>query len=283
MKYGEKWPEYKRQWDSMKINPDREKAFLSFAKFAISHERIYQRIEAATVKKDVPLTGVPWAMIACIHWRESGGDFDTHLANGQPLSQRTTIAPVGLGPYTGSDAFFDGAVAALDHEGFREVIDWRLEKILYQLESYNGRGYEMRGLPSAYLWGGTNIQRPGKFGGYVGGVFVDNHFFPDVIDGQLGCAGMLATMMTIDLSIQFARETPMGVVEPPITPPGPIQGPLPPAAPLPPRTPTPTPVAVPAYVQAMLDRRVALAAEVKKLQAEDADLDAAIKIISHIK
>jgi lysozyme family protein len=270
--YGQKWPTYRDQWDAMKINADRTKAFESFARFAFKNSTIYQRIAAA-------FDMMPWSMIACIHWRESGGDFDTHLANGQPLNRETTIEPAGLGPFTGPDAFFNGAVAALKHEHFDKVIDIAvLEKVLFYLEAYNGRGYEFRNLPSAYLWGGTSIQRPGKFGGMVNGRFVDNHFDPDIMDGQLGCAGMLATMMHMDPALALRREREsLGRPEDPVKiGPRPIDNPEPPPAPKP-VTP-PAPAAPGSELQAMLDRQKEIADEVVKLQAESAELQVAIDI-----
>jgi lysozyme family protein len=62
------------------------------------------------------------------------------------------------------------------------------------LEEYNGLGYAAHGVPSAYVWSGTDQ--------YVSGKFVADHVYrAGVIDVQEGCAPLLATMMAIDPSI----------------------------------------------------------------------------------
>src|SRR6185295_1862273 len=105
------------------------------------------------------VTGVPWYMIALIHLRESDNDFSKSLAQGDPWNRRSKHIPIS-GPFR---SFADSAVWSLRHDGLTSVRDWRLEKQLYYQEIYNGTGYDNRGLPSPYLWGGTNVQRPGKF------------------------------------------------------------------------------------------------------------------------
>ena len=71
--------------------------------------------------------------------------------------------PPGRGPFTGPNAFVDGAVDAIKIEGWGSVIDWRLEKQLYYMLLFNGIGSELWGHPSSYVWGGSNIQQPGKW------------------------------------------------------------------------------------------------------------------------
>jgi lysozyme family protein len=153
---------------------------------------------------------VTWPHIAVLHRRESDADFDTYLGNGEPLNRVTRLVPKGRGPFTGPDAFEKGAIDALHLDGLDEVPDWRLEKILYYCEVFNGAGYANRGLPSPYVWGGTNQQRPGKY-------VADGVFDPNTMDRQPGCAPILAMIAKLDPSVKFVRETPMGV-EPPSTP-----------------------------------------------------------------
>lgn len=199
MRYSQRWPEYAHLWDTMTINQDREHEFQQLAEFAYDHKAVYQDIEASS--------DVPWPMTAVIHRRESNANFSRYLGNGQRLNQVTTIAPRGRGPFTGPNAFKDGALDAFKVDGLSSVPDWRLEKILYYLELYNGFGYANRGLPSPYLWGGTNIQKPGKYGTYVNGHFVDNAFDPHIMDSQPGCAPLLSMITKVDPSVQFIRES----------------------------------------------------------------------------
>jgi hypothetical protein len=68
------------------------------------------------------------------------------------------------------------------------------------LEQYNGLGYAGRGLPSPYVWSGTDQYHTGKY-------IHDGVFDPNEVDQQLGCAGILMAMMQIDPSITFAGAT----------------------------------------------------------------------------
>src|SRR5687767_12868602 len=72
-----------------------------------------------------------------------------------------TCVPRGRGPFKSWEAGAYDALVTL--KKLNKVIDWRLEKILYHSERYNGWGYHFRGLPSPYIWGGSTIQRRGKF------------------------------------------------------------------------------------------------------------------------
>jgi lysozyme family protein len=197
MRYSAKWPEYAKQWDAMRINKDRIAYFEHIANYAISHKARYQRIELRTTSGRA---GVKWYHIALLHRRESDANFDTYLGNGQSLYRVTTLVPTGRGPFKGPAAFEDGAVDALRIDGLTTVIDWRLEKILYYCEIYNGTGYDSRGKPSPYIWGGTNIQKAGKY-------VADRVYKPNVWDTQPGCAPMLWMIAKLDKSVVFDRET----------------------------------------------------------------------------
>ena len=192
MRYSEIWPRYAKWWDQMKINDDRVAGFKDEALFACNHKLFYQDVERAT--------GVPWAMIAVIHRRESDANFGTYLGNGQPLSQRTTEVPAGRGPFLGPDAFVDGAKDAIAVEGWGAITDWRLEKQLYYCLLFNGIGSESWGHPSSYIWGGTNIQQPGKW-------IRDHVWSSTVMDPQPGCAPLLLSISQLDSSVLLTRET----------------------------------------------------------------------------
>ncbi len=192
MRYGLKWPEYRDQWDRMTILPSQQSQIDHDARVAMQNKARYQAIEIKT--------GVPWYMLAALHRRESGADFTTYLGNGEPLNRVTRLVPKGRGPFTGPDAFEKGAIDALKLDGLSSVKDWRLEKSLYYCEIFNGTGYNNRGLPSPYVWGGTNIQRRGKY-------VADGHFDPDIMDKQPGVAPLIYTISKLDPTIKFIRET----------------------------------------------------------------------------
>lgn len=189
MRYSEIWPRYAKYWDAMKIKPTQAAEFAREAKFALDHKAQYQQVEIAT--------GVPWALVAVIHRREGNADFATYLGNGQSLSRKTTIVPKGRGPFPN---FLVGAIDALKVDGLTSIKDWRLEKQLYYCAVFNGWGYEMRGLPSPYVWGGTSVQKPGKY-------VADHVFKPKVWDTQPGCAPLLWSIAQLDPTVKFTRET----------------------------------------------------------------------------
>ena len=69
--------------------------------------------------------------------------------------------------------------------------DWSIGGALTELEQYNGLGYASRGVPSPYLWAGTNQYKSGKY-------VRDGVYDPHAVDSQPGCAGLLLAMMELD-------------------------------------------------------------------------------------
>lgn len=188
MTYGQKWPLIAKSWDNMVIGADRTGEFKKLAMFAIANKARYQHIEQ--------MTNVPWAMVAALHRRESNANFNTYMGNGEPLNRVTRLVPKGRGPFK---SFEDGAIDAFQLDGLDKVKDWRLEKMLWYCEKYNGMGYEKRGLRSPYVWAGTNQQQRGKFTG-------DGVFDSSVMDSQPGCAGIIYAINKFDPSVQLSRE-----------------------------------------------------------------------------
>jgi lysozyme family protein len=140
-------------------------------------------------------TGVPWFFIAVVHEREASQNWNTQLGQGDPLDRVSVHVPRGRGPF---NTWEDGAVDALVNcQPFAaRNKDWSVGPLLALLEEYNGLGYAMRGIPSPYVWSGTDQYRSGKY-------VRDGVYDPDAVDQQLGCAGLLMTMMKLDQSIKF--------------------------------------------------------------------------------
>ncbi len=189
MRYSLKWPQYAAEWDRMAINRSREAEFHNLAQFAIDHKDQYAAVEKAT--------GVPYPMVAVLHRRESDANFSTYLGNGDSLFHRTVHVPRGRGPF---NSFLAGAKDALHLDGLDAVIDWRIEKILYWCEIFNGTGYNNRGIPSPYIWGGSNIQARGKY-------VRDGVWSPSAWDMQPGCAPILQQIAVLDPTVKYVRET----------------------------------------------------------------------------
>lgn len=131
-------------------------------------------------------TGVPWDVIGVIHYRESSGDFAGVLHNGQKIigtGKKTTLVPKGRGPFS---TWEQAAIDALAncHPYLAKQKDWSLGITLDLLEAYNGLGYRNKGLPSPYLWAGTDQYEKGKY-------VADGKFDPNHVDKQLGVAPIL--------------------------------------------------------------------------------------------
>lgn len=140
-------------------------------------------------------TGVPWFIIAVIHEREAGQRWDRNIAQGDHWDQVSIHVPKGRGPFT---SFEEAAIDALTKcpPYAAKWTDWSAGGALTLLELYNGLGYENRGIPSPYLWSGTDQYTSGKY-------VADNVFSPTTVDQQLGCAVLIKAMSNTDSSIDF--------------------------------------------------------------------------------
>lgn len=152
---------------------------------------------------------VPWWFIAIVSEREYGGPphWDKQLGQGDPLTLVSYNEPKGMGPYLshptdttpGNDAWTRCALDNLINQNPFPArwTTWTIGGVLTLFEEYNGLGYAMRGVPSAYVWSGTDQ--------YVSGKYVkDGVYDPHTVDVQEGCAPILAMMMTLDTSIKIA-------------------------------------------------------------------------------
>lgn len=140
-------------------------------------------------------TGVPWYFIAVVHEREADQKWNTQLGQGDPLNRVSVHVPAGRGPFA---TWEDGAVDALVNCApyAARTKDWSIGSLLTMLEEYNGLGYANRGIPSPYVWSGTDQYKSGKY-------IRDGVFDANAVDVQLGCAGLLMTMMIFDKSINL--------------------------------------------------------------------------------
>jgi lysozyme family protein len=163
------------RWRAMKIPASNGPAFEKAANKIRANKARYQEIEKET--------GVPWQVVGVIHYRESNCDFNTYLGNGQALSRKTTIVPKGRGPFK---SWEEGAIDALKNAPPKAALnrDWSAGGTLDKLEEYNGLGYRQMGVPSPYLWAGTDQYVKGKY-------VADHKYDPNHVDQQLGCAGIL--------------------------------------------------------------------------------------------
>jgi lysozyme family protein len=173
--------------------------FTAIAKSLVAAKPRYQTVEART--------GVPWFVIAVIHERESSQNWFANLAQGDPWNRVSIHVPAGRGPFK---SWEDAAVDALvDCAPFlARNKDWSIGGTLTRLEEYNGLGYAARGVPSPYLWSGTDQYRSGKY-------VRDGVYDSSAVDSQPGCAGLLLAMMALDRTISFDGKMPPIVIVPP--------------------------------------------------------------------
>jgi lysozyme family protein len=178
------------RWANAKLTRGPE--FVPVAKRLVAAKARYQAVEVQT--------GVPWVFIAVTHQRESSQNWNRSLAQGDPWNQRSTHVPAGRGPFS---SWEEAAVDALVNCGpyAARNKDWTLAGTLTKLEEYNGLGYFRKGIPSPYIWSGTDQYSRGKY-------VADGVFDPDTVDKQLGCAGLILAMMQLDSSIKFGDAPP---------------------------------------------------------------------------
>lgn len=168
--------------------------FASVAGYLVSPDA-KSRYQAVAAK-----TGIPWAAIAVIHERECSQDWTGSLAQGDPWDRVSVHVPAGRGPFK---SWEEAAIDALENctPYAARNKDWSIGGILTVLEQYNGLGYASRGVPSPYVWSGTDQYRSGKY-------IRDGVYDPHAIDSQLGCAGLLMAMIALDRSIDFGSKAP---------------------------------------------------------------------------
>ena len=120
--------EYSNLWVEMAIRREKLPELDSIVERIVRHKEAYRSVER--------LTRVPWFAIAIIHNLEAGGDFNSHLHNGDPLLARTVHVPAGR-PRSGNPPFTweESAVDALEYDGFAQVTDWSIEHLAYLLRA----------------------------------------------------------------------------------------------------------------------------------------------------
>lgn len=173
----------KQRWDAMHIPADKGPLFKAVADRLVFNKPRYEAVAKALKTKGYD---IPWEFIAVTHQREASGNFNSYLGNGQPLNKKTTIVPKGRGPFS---SWEEGAIDALVYAPpyAAKNTDWTISGTLNKLEEYNGLGYRQMGVPSPYLWAGTDQYSKGKY-------VADHVYDPNHVDTQLGTAGLLKFM-----------------------------------------------------------------------------------------
>lgn len=186
------------RWAKAKVKPEKRAIFKSVA------QRLTAQAAKARYVAAEKRTGVPWFVIAVIHEREASQSWSANIAQGDPWNRVSRNVPAGRGPFSGWDAAADDALMnCAPYAG--KWKDWSVGGTLELLERYNGLGYANRGVPSPYVWSGTDQ--------YVSGKYVADHVYSaTAVDQQLGCAGLILAMQEADASIKFGAPKPAPAV-----------------------------------------------------------------------
>ena len=195
------------RWSTMRLDPSRLHTFDSIAQRLCDPDNKKHFVKVTERLMAMGLQPVPWWFIGIVAEREYGGPphWDKQLGQGDPLDQVSRNDPAGRGPFLdhpGDDfdnnawlrCALDALIDCSPHAAHWP--DWTPGGTMTIFEEYNGLGYAMKGVPSAYVWSGTDQ--------YVAGKYVADHVYRnDVKDVQEGCAPILHQMMLMDKTIQF--------------------------------------------------------------------------------
>ncbi|WP_439399101.1 hypothetical protein ACRQ5Q_17025 [Bradyrhizobium sp. PMVTL-01] len=174
------------------------------AEFTPVAQRLVSAAAKARYQAVAARTGVPWFVIAVIHERECSQSWRGSLAQGDPWDRKSVHVPAGRGPFSSwEDCAVDALVNCAPYAARWK--DWSAGGTMTLLEQYNGLGYAAKGVASPYVWSGTDQYRSGKY-------VADHVYRADVVDHQLGCAGLIIAMAAIDTSVQFGAPAASNVV-----------------------------------------------------------------------
>lgn len=142
---------------------------------------------------------IPAWVIGCLHYRESNFDFETWLANGDPLFDSNGVAiqtvhvPAGLGP---SNTWADAALISLQHQGWGAGnLHWDAVNALDNMDRWNGLGPEIYHHDNSnYLWARTNQYKSGMYTS-------DRTWNQDAVDHRPGCAAIMKALVAVGVEI----------------------------------------------------------------------------------
>lgn len=166
-------PDWTTLWKTCFIDQNRKAEIQTICAKILSYKDKYLFVEDKT--------GVPWYLIAALHYREASLNFKTCLHNGDPLPGPTTHVPRGRGPFISWEM---AAIDALKYDGLDKIKFTSIESCLVMAEKFNGIGYRRTSEYSPYIWAGTNHHD--ETGKYVG----DGVYSSIAVEKQLGVAAI---------------------------------------------------------------------------------------------
>lgn len=182
---------YDKLIKSIKVSASRKTQINNAVNLVLKNKKVYQEVEK--------LSGVPWAFIGVLHYRESACNMDGVLHNGEKIigtGRKTKLVPKNRGPFT---SWVQAAVDALSIKGWtKSKPSWSLEQCLFQGERYNGWGYYYKNINSPYLWSGTNHYTKGKY-------IADHVWSPTAVDKQLGIVPVMLALQEKDKDVSWGN------------------------------------------------------------------------------
>lgn len=165
--------------DQMKLVSTHNAALAAFEAHWNKHQARYEAVAAKT--------NIPAALVAAIHWRESSGNFNTYLHQGDPLGKPAVHVPKDIPVFY---KWEDAAIHALNMKGWLRdsmkmtAFTGDLAAIATYAEHYNGLGYHNKGRTSPYVYAGTDQYTSGKY-------VADGKFDANTKDQQPGILAMV--------------------------------------------------------------------------------------------
>ena len=165
--------------------------------FQVHWEQNKSRYEQVSTKSNVPAK-----LIAALHWRESSGNFNTYLHQGDPLGRPAVNWPTNIPLF---HKWEDAAIHALDMKKYNQQ-ELSIEKdtsgfsqLATYAEAYNGLGYSNHGKQSPYVYAGSSP--------YVSGKYVaDGRYDSSHVDSQVGVVPLMGSIHGIDSNAELSPQ-----------------------------------------------------------------------------
>ncbi|MDJ0625381.1 MAG: hypothetical protein QNJ31_03335 [Candidatus Caenarcaniphilales bacterium] len=171
---------------SLSLLPEHKDQIKEFQSIYRENQSLYREVEQKTQ--------IPSVLIAALHFRESKGNFRTYLHQGDPLGRAPVNHPTNIPTFHN---WTDSAIHAL---GMKKSTQNKLginastndlSLLAEYAETYNGKGYENRGLVTPYVYSGTSVYSGGKF-------VADGKFNSSTIDKQVGILPLIMSVSNGD-------------------------------------------------------------------------------------
>lgn len=176
---------YKQLYNEIEFRPER------IPQIMLEAQRILNGYDQYRYVWD--MTNVPWYFHGFVHEMEANCNFALQILNGESWKRRTTLVPVGRGPW---GSWAESAVYALNRKRAEDKTwksllgwdDWSIPVVAREWERWNGGGYMKRGKHSPYLVAGS-YQDEGT------GYYTSDHGYdPNAKSKQIGALVLMKYM-----------------------------------------------------------------------------------------